>query len=203
MYLKPRDKKILQWIEDVSTIKEKDGINNKIAGNLFYNDCKDPYYNASRRLKELFKEGFLKRHRKNPHEEYVYYRSQRPLSEHQLKLLEVYAVLNTFGKVTLLEKEVMIKCKNKNRKNDGLIVVEVNGYEYPIIVEIDKSHDTDSVKINDIVSSNYYQGRFGIMPLFLIVKKYEFQKKYYPKEANVVYANWTLEQINMGLFSDE
>lgn len=205
MYLKQRDKDILNWLENVSSINDKDGVNNKIIGNIFYNDCKDPYYNSSRRLKELYRSKFLKRYRKNINDEYIYYRS-RPLSEHQIKLLEVYSKFCTLGNVTLFEREVEVVGGNKKRKNDGLIIIEIEKegylYEYPIIIEIDKTHDTGSDKINDLYRSSHYQNRFGIMPMMLIVKRNEFQKRIYVKDVNLVYVNWDLEGISLELFNE-
>jgi len=200
MRITKRDKALLKWLEDVSLTKEKNGINNKIAGNLFYNNCKDPYYNASRRLKELYRNGFLKRHRKSISDDYIYYNDERPLSEHQMKLLEVYSKLSTLGDVILFEREVEVIGSKKKRKNDGLVVIKNNNIEYPIIIEIDKTHDTDITKINNIIESNYYQNRFGKMPTMLIVKRYEFQKKFYSKNINIVYIDWDLNNINELLF---
>ena len=75
-------------------------------------------------------------------------------------------------------------------------------YEYPIIIEIDKTHDTGSDKINDIYKSSHYQKRFEIMPMMLIVKRNEFQKRIYVKDVNLVYVNWDLEGISLELFNE-
>lgn len=194
MYLKQRDKDILNFIE------KHQSITIRICANLFFNNCKNGYYSASRRLKVLQDNGFLSRFRKNIYSEAVYYRSgTKPLNPHRIKLLEVYSRLNNLGTISTFEKEYRVPCGKKIRKNDGLIeiAIEYQGYkyEYPLIIEIDYTHDTSSSKIKELNDYGHFQNLYGVMPLILIVKKYEYQKKVFVDGVNIVYLDWNLEGI--------
>lgn len=189
MYRKLKDNDILTFIE-----KHK-GITIKTCANLFYSHCNNSYYMASRKLKGLYENKRLKRFRKTINDEYVYYISGTPIKPHKTKLLEVYSRLLLNWNVELFEKEIQVE----NRKNDGLfeLVIDRGDYDeiFPLIVEIDYSHDTDFKKMKDIYESGYYQERYEIMPVTLIVKRYDFQKRFSTELFNVVYVNWDLDGI--------
>jgi len=198
MYLKQRDKDILNFIEKWGSA------NATIIGNLFFSDCKDSYYNASRRLKILCQDRFLKKYRKDMYSKNIYFMGAKPLTEHQIKLLEVYSKLSMLGNTITLEREVSVPCGSKKRKNDGVITLSREDdkyiYEYLFIVEIDLTHDTNTTKINQVAESNYYQNKYDLEPVWIIVKHNEYQKKYYTNSSNIIYVNWNLDELNENIF---
>lgn len=195
-----RDKNILNFIEEYGSI------NKTICGNLFFKN-KDKYYSASRRLKILYRNNFLKKYKKDIFEDIVYYRDKKPLTPHDIKLLEVYSYLHTLGNIELFEREKVIMCGDKKRKNDGLIEIAIKQgnyeYTYPIVIEIDMTHDTTFKKIKDIYESNQYQDEYEIMPMMLIIKRNDFQKKVYHENVNIKYLPWSLEGIEDIFLDDE
>jgi len=196
-----RDKDILKFIEKYGSI------NKIICGNLYFSKNKDRYYSASRRLKILYRNKFLKKYKKDMYEDIIYYRDKKPLKAHDIKLLEVYSYLHTLGNIKLFERENVVQCGNKKRKNDGLIEIAIRKgryeYTYPLIIEIDMTHDTNFDKINDIYNSGQYQDKYDIMPMMLIVKRDDFQKKIYHDNVNIKYLPWKLNGIEDIFIDDE
>lgn len=196
MYLKENDNRILQFVEDNKSISIQ------ICANLFFNNCskESAYISASRRLKTLYDNKFLKRFRKTINDEYVYYRDGSPLGYHSMKLLEVYSKLSTIGEIVRFEKEFMVGSGKTKRKNDGLIEIKVEQGEYintyAVIIEIDYSHETNWAKIRDIIKSGVYQKMYGTMPTILIVKRYEHMKKLNSNsDVEILNINWKLDGI--------
>lgn len=184
-------------------IEEYGSANAEIIGNLFYSDCANPYYNASRRLKTLCKEGIIKKYRKDIVSCNIYY-FHKPLSDHNLKILEVYSKLSTLGEVIKFEKEVNVECQDKVRRNDAIVLLKREDdeyeYNYLFIIEIDMTHDTTANKIRQVTESGYYQNKYGLEPTWIIVKISDWQKKWYYKSANIIYSDWKLTQVNNDIF---
>jgi len=196
MYLKENDKKILRFVEDNKSITIQ------ICADLFFNKTsrRSAYISASRRLKTLHDNKFLKRFRKTINDEYVYYREGNPLGYHKMKLLEVYSRLSTIGEITRFEKEFVVGTGKAKRKNDGLIEIKVDQGEYintyAVVIEIDYTHETNWTKIKDIINSGDYQEMYGAMPTILIVKRYEHMKKLNSNsDVEILNINWKLEGI--------
>lgn len=193
MRINKRDKEILKFVEDHKAITIK------ICANLFFSNSKNNYYSASRRLKILQENGLLKRFRKDVYSEAIYYEKGSPLSPHRIKLLELYSRLTMIGNVITFIKEYTVPCENMKRKNDGLIEIAVLDkeyeYTYPLIIEIDYTHDTSINKIKDLRDSGHFQELYDIMPIMIIVKRFEYQKKVYVNGVNIIYLNWDLEGI--------
>jgi len=196
MYLKENDNRILKFVE------ENKSITIQICANLFFRDCnkESAYISASRRLKKLYDNKFLKRFRKTINDEYVYYRDGNPLGYHKMKLLEVCSKLSTIGEIVKFEQEFEVASGKIKRKNDGLIEIKVEQGEYintyAVIIEIDYSHETNWAKIKDIIKSGVYQNMYGTMPTILIVKKYEHMKRLNGNDdIDIVNVNWKLDNI--------
>ncbi|GAA0768750.1 hypothetical protein GCM10008908_09460 [Clostridium subterminale] len=192
MYKKDRDNKILKFIEEHGSIT----IN--ICANLFFNNANNKYDLARKRLRILYKNKYIKRN-KEVGAEVIYYLN-RPLKPHNLKLLEVYSRLCTIGNVITFEKEKMVLCPNKKRKIDGFMEIEIDDGEYintyPVIIEIDYTHNTHIDKIKDVYNSNYFQNQYGFLPSILIVKKNEWDKKLNGYEdITIINLNWNLDNI--------
>lgn len=191
MYIKERDRNILKFIEEYGSITIT------ICSNLFFNSYKNGYYMASRRLKAMFDNKMVKRTRENVNDEYIYY-FYKPLNAHRLKLLEVYSKINCLGRIEKFEIEKVVE--GTKRKNDGFIEVAIDKGNYdevfPIILEIDYTHETDSKKIKEIVESNYYQDIYGFMPIFIIVQRYEWQRRPCYESTAVNCVDWSLSSLS-------
>lgn len=192
MYKKDRDNEILKFIEEHGSIT----IN--ICANLFFNNANNSYDLARKRLRILYKNKYIKRH-KAVGSEVIYYLN-RPIKPHNLKLLEVYSKFSTMGNVITFEKEKMVICPNKKRKIDAFMEIEVDDGEYinsyPLIVEIDYTHNTHIDKIKDIYNSNYFQSQYGFLPTIIIVKRNEWDKKLNSyDDITIINLNWNLDNI--------
>ena len=193
MYFKARDREILNFVQNYGSIT----IN--ICAKLFFkdaNNCKDL---ARKRLRILYDSNYLKKYQEHINTEAIYY-INKPLKPHALKLLDVYAELSTMGKVIKFKKEYKVECKNKTRKLDAFIELEVEDEEYitiyPIIIEIDYSHVTSWEKARDIYESNYFQTQYdGVFPTLIIVQRNQWQNKFNTSLFNYKYINWNLDNL--------
>lgn len=191
MYKKDRDNKILNFIEEYGSIT----IN--ICANLFFSNANNKYDLARKRLRILYNNKYIKRY-KEVGAEVIYYLN-KSLKPHDLKLLEVYSKLSSIGNVVTFEKEKVILCPNK-RKIDGFMEIEVEEGEYintyPLIVEIDYTHNTHLNKIKDIYNSNYFQDMYGFLPIILIVKRNQWDKKLNGyADIAIINLDWSLDNI--------
>lgn len=191
MYRKERDNEILNFIEKYK------GSNINTIANLFFSNSKNPYLNASRRLRVLYDNKIIKRSRKSLNDEYVYF-INKPITLHKAKLLETYSRLTLIGTINLFEQEM--KIPNANRTIDGFIELEVEDDKYintyPIIIEIDNTHCTSHKKIKDIYNSGYFQKIYNTMPRVLIVNRNDYNIKICDKDIDILNINWNLDCID-------
>lgn len=205
MYLKNRDKEIIKFIEEYGSIT----INQ--CSNIFYNHCSQKYDLSRKRLKLISENGYIKRNRKSMIDETVYY-MKRKLTDHKLKVIDVYSRLFSKGiKVREFKMEYVVNIgkvvsgKEKSYRLDGFLEFEYKGYFYSFIIEVDKTHQTSKRKLVDIYESGYFQNKYkengmgdNIYPDVLIVKSNSMMMNYLgymDEEFNIDFIDWELNGI--------
>ena len=162
MYLTKRDREILLFIEKYKSITIKQ------CSKIFYTNNKYAYYQSRKRLKLLCDNKLLKRYREDMRSETIYY-SDKKLSYHDTKVIDVYAELVSKGcTIKDFKQEYIIPINTDNGKDkeyraDGLIEFEYQGYFYPLLIEIDYTHFTGEKKLMDIYNSGYFQNKYKDM----------------------------------------
>lgn len=192
MYITKRDREILKFIENNGSIT----INQ--AADVFFKDNIYKHDQARKRLRLMYQNKMIKRFKKDIYSEVQYY-FNRPLTLHNSKLFDVYGILCTIGKIISFEKEFKIETKDKNRKIDGFIELEIETdteiLTYPVIIEIDYTHNTSLKKLKDIYESNYFQEIYDVFPTVLIIKKYNWQEQFKTDLFYYKFLNWNLEGL--------
>lgn len=161
-----RDKEILKFIEHYKSITPNQ------CSKLFYSGNYS-YDMARKRLSHLYKEGILKRYRKNMNSECFYY-MDKYLSIHDSKAIDVMAEAKHIGgKIISFER----KYRLLSYELDALLEVEYKGYIFPFIIEVDYTHFTSLKKLDDIYNSGYFQDKYkdlgeNIFPGVVIIKPY-------------------------------
>lgn len=141
-----RDKRILTWIE------RYDSITLSQCTKIFFIGKVYGYDQARKRLQILFKRGLIKRYRKDPQSEVVYY-STKILKIHDLKIFDVIAeFINNGWELNALEREYHIRVGTHSYILDALTELQKDDMIVHIIIEIDYSHFTGKEKINDLIS---------------------------------------------------
>lgn len=199
MYLTARDRKIIKFIEEYKSIT----INQ--CSKIFFNNCKESYYQARKRLKLLADNKYLQRYRKDMRSETVYYITKK-LSFHDLKVLDIYTYLISLGaNIKTFKREYIITLEDKEYRADGFIECVKDGYFYPILVEIDYTHFTSKKKLMDIYNSGYFQSMYkkldaDVFPTVVIMRPVVVQVD---KELpfNLVCIDFPLSNLN-SVFED-
>lgn len=185
-----RDNQILIWIEKFKSIT----INQ--CAKIFFTKNKQAYDQARKRLRYLNKEGLLKRYRKDPRNQTVYY-MDRKLKIHDLKIFDVVAEFIYCGwEIHRFNKESSFIIKDKKYVVDSKIVFKKDATYMPIILEIDYSHMTGIGKVNDIVSTfknNKYKKTFIIVRLTQEKIKIVETKN---TNTELIYLPWNLTGLN-------
>lgn len=183
-----RDKKILIWIEEYKSIT----INQ--CAKIFFTTNKYAYDQARKRLRYLNKERLIRRYRKDPKSEAVYYIDKK-LKVHDLKIFDVVAEFVACGwKIIAFSKEEVITGNNKKYVVDALCVFSKGDMILPIFLEIDYSHMTGLEKINDVI--NIFVNRESTKTkMFFVVRisqeKIAFRDTINP-HVQLVYIPWDL-----------
>lgn len=183
-----RDKKILIWIEKYCSIT----INQ--CSKIFFTGNKQAYDQARKRLRYLNKEGLIKRYRKDPRSEVIYYMDKK-LKIHDLKLMDFVAEFYAQGwELHKFDKEFTVKVKDKKYIIDGKAVFKKGKISLPAIIEIDYSHMTAIKKINDI--ANVCKGKY--LKIFFVVRVAQEKIKIKKTENDsvcLIYLPWGLEEL--------
>ena len=156
-----RDKEILRWIEKFKSITIDQ------CSKLFFTDSKMSYDLARKRLRYLNREGLIKRYRKEPKEQVVYF-MDKILKKHDLKTMDMIVELNQFNITQLiLQNKIQINRHGiyLNYVTDATIVID---NEYPIIIETDYTHYTNDKKVTDLI--NYLEDKHNTKYIFLIIR---------------------------------
>lgn len=192
MYITNRDKAMLRFIEQHGSIT----INQ--AANIFFTNNNFAYDQARKRLRTMYQNNIIKRFKQDIYAEVQYY-FDRPVKAHKSKLIDVYGNLSSIGNIAKFEKELKIECKDKYRKIDGFLELEIESENeiamYPVIIEVDYTHNTSLQKLKEIYESNYFQEIYDVFPTVLIVKKYDWQEKFTTDLFYYKFLNWDLEEL--------
>lgn len=192
MYLKERDKKIRLFVEEYG------GITINICANIFFTSSNQKYMLASKRLRILYKNNYLKRYRKDIYSEVVYY-LEKPPKDHTVKLLELYSRLYMIGDIIRFEKHCRVRTGGKDRQLDGLIELQIKkddeAYIFPLIIEIDATHNTSLKRMQEIYESNFFQNEYGVFPYVLIVKRHSWQTVFSTDLFGYKFLNWEMEGL--------
>lgn len=156
-----RDKEILKWTEKFKSITIDQ------CAKLFFPGTRMAYDLARKRLRHLNREGLIKRYRKEPKEQVVYF-MDKVLKKHDLKTIDVIVEFNRFNITQLiLQNKIQINRHGiyLNYITDATIVID---NKYPIIIEVDYTHYTGDKKVTDLIS--YLEDKHNIKYIFLIIR---------------------------------
>lgn len=160
-----RDRRIIKFVEMHKSITI-----NQCAILYFYGH-KQAYDQARKRLQVIHKEGLLKRYRKDPKHEAVYYIDKK-LKVHDIKLIDVLSNLATIKgfKVLEVKKETKFEMSFQNITYivDGTLVIKEDNKFLPILIEIDYTHYTSKEKILDIIE--HLEEKKKTKFIFIVVK---------------------------------
>lgn len=200
MYLKQRDREILQFIQDYKSITVN------ICSKIHFRKSKYNYIEASRRLKIMHKNGVIKRTRSKHTSEFIYY-NDKPLSPHDIHILEVYAEL-IFNGLEILNFEQQRPFLEETYFVDGFIEFAApakNGkrQHHSILYEIDLSHASGFDRTIEIYESRDMQTYFmkeykttkEKFPVFLIVSHVIPKNPEYHNEFKIEYMDFSLEGL--------
>lgn len=194
MILTQRDKNILRFIEEYKSIT----INQ--CSKIFFNNCKQAYYQARKRLRQLYDNKYIKRYRADMKSECIYYLTKK-LSIHHLKVLDAYAEFIKIGaNIEYFKTEYKVPTKSKYYRLDALIEVTYEEYFYPLIIEVDYTHFTSQRKLIDIYNSKHFQDKYkelddNIFPTVLIIRPVISDNSITSDLFNIVYLDFTLDGI--------
>lgn len=156
-----RDKEIIKFVEKYNSIT----INQ--CAKVFFPRNKEAYDQARKRLRAIHSEGLLKRYRKDPKSQTVYYLDKR-LRTHDLKLLDAVAEFYTFP-ILKVKREIQVEINSDTKYViDALIGIGKENMGKPIILEIDYTHYTSNEKIRNLI--NYYENQKARSYTFIVVK---------------------------------
>jgi|GEM_PF-1066402 len=139
-----RDKAIIKFVEEHGSIT----INQ--CSKLFFKGNKEKYDQARKRLRIIHEEGLLKRYRKDPKSEAIYYINNK-LKIHDLKLLDVLAELNEFEVSSYVKEKKIAINDNKKYLIDAVMNITLGEISVPLLLEIDYTHYTSIDKIRDVI----------------------------------------------------
>lgn len=183
-----RDKNIMKWMEEYKYISIYH------CSKIFYNGNKCAYDQARKRLRKLYKAKLFKRYRESPEHEVIYYLDKRPNS-HRLKLLDAIAYFQEF-EIDEIEKEFKIDVyEYTSYKIDATAIIKHEGMNYPLLIEIDYTHDTELEKIQNII--RYLEKKHDKVSYFFIIIKYsvnEITVEDVGKRSKILWVPWEFQK---------
>jgi len=156
-----RDKQIIKFAEKYGSIT----INQ--CATVFFNGNKEAYDQARKRLRIIYDEGLLKRYRKDPRSEAVYF-IDKALKVHDLKLMDVFCKLYKFEMPVFQKESKFIIDDETTYIVDAAISINIDNRMLPLVVEIDYTHYTGMGKIKTLVAD--LESGHDIPFVFIIVK---------------------------------
>lgn len=181
-----RDRDILIWIERYRSIT----INQ--CAKIFFTNNKEAYDQARKRLRHLNKEGLIRRYRKDPRSEVVYFMDKK-LKTHDLKIFDVVAQFIYLGwEIEEFEKEYAFNLRDRKYISDAKIIFTKDNKKIPVILEIDYSHMTGKSKIEDITNA------INNKHVFLVVRltQENANVQFLSDDAMLVYLPWNLSGLD-------
>lgn len=200
MYLKKRDREILQFIQDYKSITVN------ICSKIHFKKSRYNYIEASRRLKIMHKNGVIKRTRSKHTSEFIYYLN-KPLTTHDIHILEVYAELiyNGFEILTFEQQRPFL---DEKYFVDGFIEFTTplkNGQKqhHALLYEIDMSHASEYYRTVEIYESHemqhYFKQKYNTnkekFPVFLIASYVVPSNPEYHEEFKIQYTDFNLDGL--------
>lgn len=195
MVLSKKDKMILNYIDEHGSITINQCAKVIFTGNRY------AYDQARKKLRQLYNKKAIARYRASISDEAVYYVDTR-LNIHALKLLDIYAKLVEMGaKIETFHKKYRIYINGKKyREIDALIELNYNDYFIPLIVEIDYSHNTSIIKLQEIYKSSHFQDKYrelseDVFPLIVICRPVVNKSLCTENDFQVLYTDFTLQNL--------
>lgn len=197
--LSKKDKLILNYIDEHGSIT----INQ--CAKVIFTGNKCAYDQARKKLRQLYNEKAIARCRASVSDEAVYYIDTR-LNIHALKLLDIYAELIVIGaKIETFHKKYRIYTDGKKyREIDALIELYYDDYFIPLIIEIDYSHNTSIIKLQEIYKSNHFQDKYkeldeDIFPLIVICRPVVNKSLCTENDFPILYTDFSLQNLGQVL----
>lgn len=158
---------------------------------IFFSHCKRKYEIASRRLRELLKNEYVKIGYIKYTNENIYYINKK-LSFHDLTVIQYCAELINLGAENL--KLEAPKKWHDTLISDGFVYYELNGKQYINIIEVCFSNKNVKIKdYEDLYMSNLIQKELGIEPKLIIIS--EFHEKYKSDIIPIILFDYTFKNL--------
>jgi hypothetical protein len=184
-----RDKSIIKFVEEHGSIT----INQ--CAKIFFPGNKEAYDQSWKRLRIICWAGLLKRYRKDPKSEAVYY-SDKKLKVHDLKLLDVYGELSIFD-VSRFDNEYKLSTSaGTNYVVDAAVTIEQNDTQIPLMVEVDYTHYTSKEKIKDIIY--YLEHKHNVAYSFIVIQllREEIEIQSIGDKSKLFLVPWNLDKFS-------
>lgn len=154
-------------------ISEYGFITNKQCASIFYKGNKQALLQAQTKMKLLYDNKIVKRAEYSKTKELVYMLEKKPISEHRMILMNLYAYLYSNFNVIHFKTEESWQCKTRN---DAHIILENDdGAMLGLLCEVDIYHKTSKEKMDKLYNSlevqTWYNMKYDIdyYPSVLII----------------------------------
>ena len=139
-----RDKQFIKFMSETNLV-----FTNQQIGNIFYKggNEKSSYMIANRRLRKLYKDGYIKKIKGNIGEKDIYYHKKKPKEiKHKLIMSEFISKLSLNG-VKILEVYTEFQGFKNDYKiiPDLFLIVEYYEHKYIFIVEVDITKEFSNI----------------------------------------------------------
>lgn len=164
-----RDKQFIKFMSETNLV-----FTNQQIGNIFYKggNEKSSYMIANRRLRKLYKDGYIKKIKGNIGEKDIYYHKKKPKEiNHKLVMSEFISKLSLNG-VKILEVYTEFQGFKNDYKiiPDLFLIVEYYEHKYIFIVEVDITKEFSNIdKYNILVDDARKRKCKDIIYPFLII----------------------------------
>ena len=164
-----RDKQFIKFMSETNLV-----FTNQQIGNIFYKggNEKSSYMIANRRLRKLYKDGYIKKIKGNIGEKDIYYHKKKPKEiKHKLIMSEFISKLSLNGiKVLKVYKEFQGFKNDYKIIPDLFLIVEYYEHKYIFIVEVDITKEFSNIdKYNILVDDARKRKCKDIIYPFLII----------------------------------
>lgn len=155
MVLQERDKKILQFIEQMKACDSTH------ISRIFFKDISTGPTKSRARLTKLTDNGAIKRSRTYINERYIYYIKKPQQIRHKLILTEAYTRLSELCEIV----EFIPEFKIGDIRADAFVILKVNGATKTYFFEVEISHNPFNwKKYKDLYESGLVQKQLGVFP---------------------------------------
>lgn len=165
-------------------------ITNKQCAAIFYKGNRQALLQAQTKMKLLFDNNIVKRDEYRLTKEFVYMTEVKPISDHRMCVMNLYAYLYNKFDIKYFKHEESWNCK---KRNDAHIIIEKDNNFIGILCEVDLFSKTSQKKLDVLYQSaevqKWYLEKYGFenyYPLILIVNnqgKTSIRSEFYDVEA--------------------